>query len=223
MQIARGQHWHKLDLTSYDSARKHVLVQHIIVNRSINYVNRNNRVKCQHLPGTGTRARGNWPSGFELSIFALKIEHRPRINARMDLFSGWLLLNDHFSLLYFANQHKSRTFYTIFHYFVAFFTLPWATPNSMNFPVFPYHREIVGLVYTFSHFGTVQYLHFIQNSDFPHFVCRSCPGGSFRNNQRDDFKSLNCKVAMLELETHLGTYALSVSCSAQNHRYFNWS
>ena len=136
MQIARGHHWHKLDLNSYDSARKHVLVQHIIVNRSVNYVNRNNRVKCQHLPGTGTRARGDWPSGFELSILALKIEHRPRINARMDLVSGWLLLNDHFSLLYFANQHKSRTFYTIFHYFVAFFTLPWATPNSVNFLVF---------------------------------------------------------------------------------------
>ena len=137
-QIAHGQHWHKLDLTSYNSARKHVLVglEHIIVNRSINYVNRNNRVKCQHLPGTGTRARGDWPYGFELSILALKIEYRPRINARMDLFSGWLLLNDQFSLLYFANQHKSRTFYTIFHYFVAFFTHPWATPNSVNFPVF---------------------------------------------------------------------------------------
>ena len=25
---------------------------------------------------------------FELSILTLKIEHRPRINARMDLFSG---------------------------------------------------------------------------------------------------------------------------------------
>ena len=123
----------------------YVLVQHIIVNRSINYVNRNNRVKCQHLPGTGTRTRGDWPSGFELSILALKIEHRPPINARMDLFSGWLLLNDHFFLLYFANQHKSRTFYIIFQYFVAFFTLPWATPNSVNFSVFPYHGEIVGL------------------------------------------------------------------------------
>ena len=133
MQIARGQHWHKLDLTSYNSARKHVLVQHITVNRSINYVNRNNRVKCQHLPGTGTRARGDWPSGFELSIFMLKIEHKPQINARMDLFNGWLLLNDHFSLLYFANQHKNQTFYTIFHYFhfVAFLhfreqpQIPW--------------------------------------------------------------------------------------------------
>ena len=143
-QIARGQHWHKLDLTSYNSARKHVLVQHFIVNRSINYVNRNNPVKWQHLPGTGTPARGDWPSGFELSILALKLEHRARINARMDLFSGWLLLNDHFSLLYFANQHKNRTF-SIFHYFVAFFTLSWATPNSVNFPVFPYHWEIVGL------------------------------------------------------------------------------
>ena len=111
----------------------------------------NNRVKCQHLPGTGTRARGYWPSRFELSILALKIEHRPQINARMDLFSGWLLLNDHFSLLYFANQHKSQTFYTMFHYFVAFFTLPWATPNSVNFPVFPYHGEIVGLVFTYRH------------------------------------------------------------------------
>ena len=108
-----------------------------------------NRVKCQHLPITGTRTTGDWPSGFELSILTLKTEHRPRINARMDLFSGWLLLNDHFSLLYFANQHKSQIFYTIFHYFVAFFTLPWATPNSVNFSVFPYHgaREIVGLVY----------------------------------------------------------------------------
>ena len=138
MQITCGQHWHKLDLTSYNSAQKHVLVQHIIVNRSISYVNRNNRVKCQHLPR---------PSGFELSILALKKEHRSWINARMDLFSGWLLLYDHFSLLYFADQHKSQTFYTIFHYFVAFFTLPWATPNSVNFPVFPYHGEIVGLHY----------------------------------------------------------------------------
>ena len=145
MQIARGQHWPKLDLSSYSSARKHVLVQHIIVNTSINYVNRNNWVKCQHLPGTGTRPRGDWPSGFELSILVLKTKHRPWINARMDLFSGWLLLNDHFSLLYFANQHKSWTFYTIFHYFVAFSSLPRAIPNSVNFAVFPRHGEIVGL------------------------------------------------------------------------------
>ena len=145
MQIARGQHWHKLDLTSYRST--YLYSTSLKTDQSIKLI-AHNLVKCQHLLGTGTRARGAWPSGFELSILALKIEHRPRINARMDLFSGWLLLNDHFCSLYFENQHKSRTFYTIFHYFVAFFTLPWATPNSVNVPVFPYHREIVGLAWS---------------------------------------------------------------------------
>ena len=127
----------------------YVLVQHIIVNKSINYVNRNNRVKCQHLPGTGTRTRGDWPSGFELLILALKIEHRPPINARMDLFSGWLLLNDHFFFCYILQINTkvglfTQFFTTLWH----FFTLPWATPNSVNFSVFPYHGEIVGLAST---------------------------------------------------------------------------
>ena len=140
-QAKQPRNWCKLHVASTDTNWTSP-----VTNRSISYVNRNNRVKCQHLPGTGTRTRGDWPSGFELSILAQKIEHRPRINARMNLFSGWLLLNDHFSLLYFANQHKSQTFYTIFHCFVAFFTLPWATPNSVNFSVFPYHGEIVGLI-----------------------------------------------------------------------------
>ena len=139
------------EITSYNSARKHILVQHIIVNRSINYVNRNNRVKCQHLPGTSTRARGDWPSGLELSILTLKIEPRPWINARMDLFSRWLLLNDHFSLLYFVNQHKSRTFYTIFHYFGIFYTSV-SNPKFREFSRFSVSRRNRGLIWDLTKF-----------------------------------------------------------------------
>ena len=126
----------------------YVLVQHIIVNRSINYVNRNNRVKCQHLPGTGTRTRGDWPSGFELSILALKIEHRPPINARtarMDLFSGWLLLNDHFFFVIFCKSTQKSDFLHNFSLLCGIFYTSVSNPKFREFFRFSVSRRNRGL------------------------------------------------------------------------------
>ena len=143
MQIAHGQHWHKLDLTSYNSVLK--LVRHIIVNRSINYVNHNNRVKFQHLPGTGTHARGDWPSGFELSILALKIEPRRWINARMDLFSCWLLLKWSLFFDIFCKSTQIRTFYTIFSQLCGIFYTSVSNPKFCEFSCFSVSQRNRGL------------------------------------------------------------------------------
>ena len=63
----------------------------------------------------------------------------------MNLFNGWLLLNDHFSLLYFANQHKSRDCLHNFSLLCGIFYTSVSNPKFCEFSRFSVSRRNRGL------------------------------------------------------------------------------